>query len=368
MILFVSAFALVSPACANEAAYFAITRFWVAGVYYAHNEDCPTGKNLHEGEIAKRALIETGHDPNEFLDRDGASYSQEKDAQLMQIITFRGRIDGKPANAYAFPESVSDPHIKTGSGKYGYGFNLDGKTKSSDFIDPETGERGVDNNLYRVYACNSHTRQLPPPQQSVAADFGSEAYLSSYPPYILEISSLDEKRDDYDVTVTISMSLDTVVRDASGEAAQEQTLRVDPDPRWQNVVHGKMKNGVLTTDVFDLNLPGNPEWFPEYHFKQARLRLRVLPEGKATGILGGYHDWLPFYRQMAIRGTQWELIGDDVPGTYYALKRLADGYPDPGSGEMTAISSAFAVKAVRVLIQKPKDTSSREEAQDELVH
>ena len=38
------------------------------------------------------------------------------------------------------------------------------------------------------------------------------------------------------------------------------------------------------------------------------------------------------------------LAGDvNAPGLYYTLKRLADAYPDPKTGENTAISAAFEI-------------------------
>ena len=36
----------------------------------------------------------------------------------------------------------------------------------------------------------------------------------------------------------------------------------------------------------------------------------------------------------------------DLAGVYYAMRRLADGVPDPATGENTAISAAYFLEAV----------------------
>ena len=46
---------------------------------------------------------------------------------------------------------------------------------------------------------------------------------------------------------------------------------------------------------------------------------------------------------MSIRGEEDSEV--DIPGVYYALKRLADGMPD-ASGQNTAISAAYYLEAV----------------------
>ena len=42
------------------------------------------------------------------------------------------------------------------------------------------------------------------------------------------------------------------------------------------------------------------------------------------------------------------------PSLYKAMRRLADGYPDPATGQMTAISSALSVKFVQAYLEFPE--------------
>ncbi len=52
---------------------------------------------------------------------------------------------------------------RTARGKMAYSFNLDGKRSDNDFDEAETGERGVDNQLYRVMGCTRSFRGMPSP-------------------------------------------------------------------------------------------------------------------------------------------------------------------------------------------------------------
>jgi len=248
-----------------------------------------------------------------------------------------------------FPQAVSQL-IRLGEGRFGYGFDLDGKIKPGDFIDPESGARGIDNNLYRAIACFSLTRE--PSQPGLRATFSGGAWgalVERRPAHLIEISGIDNFENDEDVVVRYYVSLDHITL-VSGAVAADQTMRVDPDPRWQNVVHGKIKNHVLTTEAFDLNLLGDPFWVQSYQFRQARLRLQFKPDGTAKGIVGGYLTWFPFYWSYASQGWGIDVTGFDIPGLYYALKRLADAFPDRKTGENTAISAAYEIDVVPAII------------------
>src|SRR4051812_39240032 len=76
-------------------------------------------------------------------------------SEVMDFLSNRGRVDGKPTNPFRNPASVVDVDLPGLDGKLGYGFNLDGKgeSKSSSFEDPLTHQRGVENQLYRAMGC-----------------------------------------------------------------------------------------------------------------------------------------------------------------------------------------------------------------------
>ena len=71
------------------------------------------------------------------------------------------------------------------------------------------------------------------------------------------------------------------------------------------------------------------------------------PDGTSEGVLGGYIPWLRVFYVYGSSGYSSEtMIGTDLPGAYYALRRHADAYPDPKTGQNTAISTAFRIVGV----------------------
>lgn len=346
----------VEAAEAGETRSFAIKLFKLTGHYYAKGEDCPEGFNIHGTmTFVRHKLSELGYTDGELRKLlEGNDF-----AKAMDILTNRGRNNGMPVNVYSNPESVPDPRIKTGQGRYGYGFNLDGKIKPGDFADPESGEQGIDNNLYRVVACSPNVGRVMSPlvrprQQGGGA---SNQDLQVVPAQLIEVRNIDSFENDDDVLVGNYMSLDSLAFDASGEPAAYKTMRVDPDPRWSTVVHGKITAGVLTTAPFDLNIKVGIT-STALKFKQTRLRLQFAPNGELWGVLGGYESWQSEYRRYSVWGTVPEIVGLDMPGYYHALKRLADAYPDAKTGQNTMISAGYDLEAVPALITRVSPVAS----------
>jgi hypothetical protein len=185
--------------------------------------------------------------------------------------------------------------------------------------------------------------------------------------YLIEVKGMDDPKTNKDVEVGVYLGSDPLVLDAKGEVRRDTTQRVSKDVRWHNVVHGTMKDGVITTDTFDLNLLGDPIWVPEFHFKQARLKLTVQPDGSLKGTLGGYEDVMTMYYNTVKSEILFETTNAATcPGVYYALKRMADGAPDPKTGQCNAISVAFNVEAIPAfVIHQPGDVTKTKTAQAE---
>ena len=347
---------------ADQTKGFVVSWFNVAEYADPQGRDCPKGVNdgpeiYYRRELKQAGLSQAAIDQyiNEFLDLS-------KFAKTIPVAQMRGRIDGKPADVYANPESMPDPHIKLVEGPIGYGFNLDGKNKKGDFVDPETGEQGVDNQLYRVIGCinelKTHTLTDRPPLQ---LNYWNVLY-EQMPAWVIEISGMDDPQNSPDVTVRISRALEAPTKDSAGNVETDLTFTSDPNPRWQNVVHGRIRDGVLTTDHFDMNMLGDPFWIQEFHFKEARLRLKIAQDGSLRGFLGGYHPWFPFYWQYGSEGWGVDATNNvDLPGFYYALKNSADAYPDPKTGQNTMISSAWLIEAVPAFVVHPADADKRVE-------
>jgi hypothetical protein len=120
-----------------------------------------------------------------------------------------------------------------------------------------------------------------------------------------------------------------------------------------------LKGGVIITEPALISMSGDSYLQPTYEFKDARLRLTLRPDGALEGVLGAYQPWYPFYWSHAKVGYIDERgFGVDTPGLYYALRRYADAYPDPNTGENTAISAAYMIQAVPARIAPAATPSS----------
>lgn len=356
------ALAAIPQTRAAQTKGFVVSWFNVAEYADPKGRDCPRGMNdgpeiYYRKELKQAGLSQAAIDKyiNEFLDLS-------KFATTIPVAQMRGRINGKPADVYAFPESIPDPNIKLVEGPIGYGFNLDGKVKPADFTDPDTGEKGVDNQLYRVIGCinelKTHTLTDKPPLQ---LNYWNVLY-EQMPAWLIEIEGIENDRDSPNVTVRITRALEPPTKDSAGNVETDLTFTADPNSRWQNVVHGRIKDGVLTTDTFEMNMLGDPFWIQEFHFKEARLRLKIAADGNLTGVLGGYHAWFPFYWQYGAGGWGVDATNNiDLPGYYYALKKSADAYPDPKTGQNTAISSAWSIEAVPAFVVHSAESERRAE-------
>jgi hypothetical protein len=256
----------------------------------------------------------------------------------------RGIVDGKPANVANFPWSYPDPKIETVAGSYAYGFNLDGRQGPDSFEDPETGEKGVDNQMWRALGCfvNYRVRRpIIPYNESIVWDTA----MDSMPAWLVSVSG-DDLSKDGDVTVTFDRALNVLMRDAVGGVLQGSSYTIDTDPRSHSVFNGRLRDGVVTIEPGDFFMQGESQFYAVLRFTGTQLRLHLRPDGTAYGVLGGYQPWLDYYHYLAIRGENDGLV--DLPGVYNALKRLADADPDPVTGENRRISSAYYIEAVPV--------------------
>jgi len=170
------------------------------------------------------------------------------------------------------------------------------------------------------------------------------------PAWLIEISGITDPKNSDNVTVTITKATDHASRDATGAIRADMSFTSDPDPRTHSVLHGKIKDGVLTTEPADIRIVADPFLIPEFHWTKAQLKLKMGADGSLKGILGGYHDWYALYWSYAESGWVEEHSASlDMPALYYSLKRNADALPD-ATGQNTAISTAYEVEAVPAFV------------------
>jgi hypothetical protein len=181
------------------------------------------------------------------------------------------------------------------------------------------------------------------------------------PAWVITVSGDDFSRDG-PVTVRLAVALDAAdTLDANGDVQAGMSYRLDPNPRWRNAMPGRLADGVVTAGPADIALPADSYLQPVYDFRAARLRLTLSPDGKATGVLGGYQAWYPFYWSNAKGGYIDERgFGVDAPALYYALRKCADADPDPQTGENRAISAAYMIEAAPAFAIDARDGRTAE--------
>jgi hypothetical protein len=337
-----SAIALASL-CACASAH-AETRGYVISLIhtatYSNEGNCPDGGNGGVVDLKMRVLQNMGYSKEEaarILANNGINDKGER-----IDVRKRGKVDGKPVDVQAFPTSVPDPQIETVRGRLAYGFNLDGKIQPDSFEEPETGEKGIDNQMWRVLGCfevYDVRRPVIPYSEGIAWDTS----LDAMPAWLMSVTGEDLDKDG-PVTVRFDRSLNVAMRDARSGVLYGSSYTIDPDPRSQSEFKGQIKNGVLTIEPGNFSMQGESQFQAWLRLSHTQLRLKLRPDGSVAGLLGGYQPWLDYYHFLAIRGEESGQV--DVPGVYYALKRHADGDPDPVTGENRGISTAYYIEAV----------------------
>jgi hypothetical protein len=171
---------------------------------------------------------------------------------------------------------------------------------------------------------------------------------------LVEISGIDDERNDNDIAVTIYYSADPIKRDGTSKIVlSDYTYRVNPSPEYSQDFarfRGKIVNGILTTQpVKKVHLHEGPA--TTWSMMDARMRIELNPDGTMNAVLGGYRDWREFITMAFFRGSDYEnTIGFQAPGMYNAVRRAADGLKDPVTGEFTGISAAYEMEGIPAFI------------------
>ncbi|MHB1207955.1 MAG: hypothetical protein ACYCZX_20490, partial [Rhodospirillaceae bacterium] len=132
--------------------------------------------------------------------------------------------------------------------------------------------------------------------------------------------------------------------------------------RFIQRMHGKIVDGVLITEPADITFPWATFGLPADELMRGmRLKLKLTSTG-ALGLMGGYADIEMWYNQtMRSESTHHQSYGQmSPPSLYKAFRRLADGYPDPKTGQNTAISSALRAGFTQVYVLHPEQTVALE--------
>ena len=318
-------------------AYVLTDRYWAVYENKDSKVDCPDGMNdgpreqfkkLFPNDGRKRTVLETQ------LAREGYQWHPTTSAE-------------------SFP--FHEVH-----GKVSYGLDLDGKTGPNDFDGPD-GEKGIDNQLYRVIGCIANYRSA-----GTIYHFENE-FMRRYDNdrVVIELTGVDDLKNDPDVTVTTYRGLDGLLTDATGtNTIPGGTQRLDM--RWGKdyiqKLKGRIVDGVLLTEPVDrIEIPWGVTFNTSGYqvFRGMRLKLKLTPQA-AEGLIAGYVDVDAFtYHLNTSWSTHHQSYGQlSSPSEYRAMRRLADGYPDPKTGVNTAISGAVTVKFAQVFARHPPEAST----------
>ncbi len=272
-------------------------------------------------------------------------------------------------NICSNPDMFERPMFRTVQSKHSWGLNLDGDangtaesadTCSHENFSTPSGEAGIDNQEYRAMGCMLEWRGV----DGVAGDqeIGMRQFHASgeWTQAIL-LRGVDSLQNDDSVEVIYANTPDRPVADASGKFLPGASFTIsDKAPRNRNVLHGRIANGVLTTDAKDIvlaqtwgqggarDIRGNRT---KYDLRNAKLRLAFQPDGSVTGMLGGYRPVFDVIHSPAIGGAGSALVaGIDCAAALRTLRHYADGLRNPRTGKCEGVSSAIRVAAIPAFV------------------
>jgi hypothetical protein len=326
---------------------FVVTYFWNS-ISTAPN-DCPEG--VAQGPDKEIAI--------ERLPPEQREEYRKSDQKIMRIISNRGP---HGENVCTSPTALPDPGFRVAQGGIQDGLNLEDAggpqpaqvCKHVELTSP-TGEKGIDNQLSRVMGCVQHRRA----DGFFPKYFVNQMRSGEYA-YLIEITGIDDERNDPEVQVGLYASADPMVLDSAGKVLSHASMEITSDPAYRHILRGQIKDGVLTTQPAQIKLPSGSV-FPPLELRSARLRLSLMPDDKVEGVLGGYQDWRAYYKANVSTGGISEMSGGpfQCSGLYYALQKAADAYPDSQTGECAAISSAYKIEAIHAFVIHPKGNEGK---------
>jgi hypothetical protein len=270
----------------------------------------------------------------------------------MQHRGFRRDID-----TYINPFTAPDAGMQQVTGRIAEGFDLDGKTNTGGFTGPG-GERGIDNAFYRAWGCIMSYRGTP--YHAYLSQRANDKMLDGLYTFVIRVSGNADPMNDDHVTVELAYSPDHVVKDPMGNVVRDVSFRIVKTEQYTRL-KGRIRNGVLETEQADVHIPAF-SWGETSRgdalFQKGRVRLVMNGDGGLSGLVGGYRDWRDVYGRDTFNvpsggATRETYYHENQISMYYALKRNADGVPDPKTGRNTAISAAYRFTARPAFVVEP---------------
>jgi hypothetical protein len=257
-----------------------------------------------------------------------------------------------------------------------YGIDLDGKDSrikdkpiaggcSHDDFVGFNGERGIDNQFFRVVGCSNSFQST-----GQSNSFEVEMYTGSWG-ILITLNGVDDILNDREVEIGIYSNADPIELSPTRVALQNATYSIDPDPRFQSKTRGRIVNGVLTSDPVDVRFHSVVNSiYLERTLHDARMSMTLNKAGEMEGYLAGYtpveelYDFQYGFRNgknakgepasaKLISGSsngQARVLGHTCNGAYYALYEFADGQRDAQTGKCSSISTQYHIKAIPAFV------------------
>ena len=271
-----------------------------------------------------------------------------------RAITYRAWKRG--IETYVNPWAAEDPGQPEVTGRIATGFNLDNNSNTGGFV-AEDGEKGIDNALYRAWGFDAPWRGNGNATLHLRANDKMQGGLYTM---VIRVSGNKDPMNDDNATLEIGYSPDKITKNARGDVAADFSYRMVKSEQYTKL-KAKIRNGVVETEqVENLHAP-RLAWFYDHagdaDFRKGKIRLEVGADGNAKGLIGGYRNWRELYTENTFAqdgGQQGIREHEDGVALYYALKRNADGMPDPRTGEKMGISSTYRITAMPAYVVDPE--------------
>ena len=320
--------------------------------YGPFESDCPHG---FERTVEENFLATLGPDERERILRP-ENAEEYANAWKGEFINGPGG-ENVCQNPKSFLDDPRHPPHRGVRSRVAYGLNLDGtpdgRATPLSCEHPKfeglDGEPAVDNQLYRAVGCYKSRRGTAESEQA-GGDLD---------PFLIEIRDLDDPRNDGHVDVGIySLEADDLIlRTPAGEPLPDQSFRVSSNPHWRNETTGRLVDGELLIDDVDrLHLRYRMStWgaFGEaytHEFRRVRFRLRLGPDGGLSGLLGGYRPLMNISTMAYCCRATASTANMDCASEYKTFVLMADGDPDPRTGQCTTISAAHRLAGIPAFV------------------
>jgi hypothetical protein len=282
------------------------------------------------------------------------TFNTNREFRLSAALRYRGF--RRDIDSWVNPFTAPDPGTQEVTGRIAEGFDLD-RNPGTGFLSPD-GQKGIDNNLYRVMGCNMSYRGVP--YTAYLSTRGNDKMLEGLFTIVVRVTGNKDPMNDDDATVEIGYSPDHIIKNSVG-VIPDYSYKIVKSAQYTRL-KATIKNGVVETEqVSELRLP-EFAWFEnnrgEADFHQGRMRLVINSDDSLSGLLGGYRDWRDLYGKdtfdtSSSAGTRETYYHENQIAKYYALKRNADGLRDPNTGQNNGISAAYRFTAKSAYVVDP---------------